>query len=151
MRVTTDNLEVAVTTAQQEIAAQLQTASAMEARLMGFLGLMAAAGTVLLTVPGALGGERWILLAGACSTIALILSGLVIARRLEFGPSAASFFLEYGGNEREPFLRQILADFGKAIADNERRIEGRDALLAGALACIAAFAVRFALVRWAGG
>jgi hypothetical protein len=92
---TNENAQASVTAAQQAIAAQLANASAVEARLSGFLGLMAAATAVLLTVPGALGDSRWILLTGAGASIVTIVVALLTADDVRSGPDPVVFYTDY--------------------------------------------------------
>src|SRR5580693_353653 len=110
MAIVKENVEVSVTAAQQEIAAQLATASGIEAKLMGFVGLLVAAGGVLLTAANGLASSRWILLIGVGGGIAIILVGLLVAKALESGPSASTFYGDYGAASAEEFLAQLLAD-----------------------------------------
>ena len=70
-----DNLQTAKSTAFEEIATQVSTGAALDAKLVGLLAFMAAAVGVLLTVAHGLATHRWILRAGAAGASVLVLIG----------------------------------------------------------------------------
>jgi hypothetical protein len=145
-----EKLSISVTAAQQEIAAQLTTASVWEARLMGLLGFLAVTDGALLTVAGGLSDSRWILLAGATVAIAIILLGLLWVRALQSGPNAIRFHALHREDSPVDFMDALLRELGKWIFVNNRRIERREALFEIAVAWAAAFAIWFGLVRLLG-
>jgi hypothetical protein len=129
MSVTPVNIDVSVGGCQQEAAAQLSTASALDAKLMGVLGLMTAVAALLVSVPDALHSYRWILLVGSVASIILALLGLIGADDPKAGPDPIAFYREFGGGEPDEFAEQLLADLGKTLDENGRLIEMRRAVL----------------------
>lgn len=144
----TENLNTAKNSADQEIAAQITTASALDARLMGLLAFMAAADTVLLTVRDGLASSRWILLVGASAASLLALVGVVIGQDLKAGPSANKFYEQYRDKTPEEYIAQLLADLGKTIEGNRRGLDIRRGLLAAAFFSAAVASIAFGVVRW---
>lgn len=143
-----ENLNTAKSSADQEIAAQITTAAALDARLMGLLAFMAAADTVLLTVKDGLASSRWILLIGASVASLLALVGIVVGEDLKAGPSANKFYEQYGSETPEGYVAQLLADLGETIEYNAKALDFRRSLLTGAFFWAAVAAVAFGLVRW---
>lgn len=150
LRLPLENLEASVGAAHQEVADQLTTASGLEARLLGFLGLLVAISGVLLTVPDGLASYRWILLIAASGGVAIILIGLTVAKKLDFGPNANRLYEKYGAEPPDKFLKRLLDELGEAISVNTRRTEGREALFAAALTWVVIFAIWFGLVQLPG-
>src|ERR1035441_6658776 len=128
----TENVEASVGASQQEVAGQLTTASALDAKLMGILGFMAAAAGVMLTVTNGLASNRWILLLGAGGAIVIALVGLIGPDDLKSGPNPIDFYNEFGGVAPDEFAEQLLADLGKTIKVRSELIDERRASLSGA-------------------
>lgn len=145
-----DKLSISVTAAQQEVAAQLITASVWEARLVGLLGFLAVTAGALLTVSGGLGDSRWILLIGATGALAAILVGLLLVRELKSGPNATTFYNRYRKDSLTDFMAHMLADLGRTISLNRLGIEDREALFLSAISWAGASAIWFGLVRLLG-
>jgi hypothetical protein len=141
------NVSTSVSACQQEAAGQLSTASALDARLMGLLGFMAAAAGVLLSVPDALASSRWILLVGASGAIVIVLLALIYMEDLKSGPDPVDFYNEFGGVQPAEFIEQLLADLGKTLSVNKERIEERRAMLSGAFSIALLASIAFGVVR----
>jgi hypothetical protein len=143
----TENVETSVGASQQEVAGQLTTASALDAKLMGILGFMGAAAGVMLTVTNGLASNRWILLLGAGGAIVIALVGLIGPDDLKSGPNPIDFYNEFGGVAPDEFAEQLLADLGKTIKVNTELIDERRASLSGAFSWAVLGAAAFGLVR----
>jgi len=142
-----ENVSLAVGACQQEAAGQLATASALDAKLMGLLGFMAAAAAVLVSVPHGLASNRWILLASSGASITIVLLGLIFAQDPRCGPDPVAFYNEFGGAGPTEFSTQLLADMGPALAVNGALIEERRAVLSGAFAVAVLGGIVFGVVR----
>jgi hypothetical protein len=143
-----ENLNTAKSSADQEIAAQVTTASALDARLMGLLAFMAAVDTVLLTAKDGLASSRWILLVGASVASVLALLGIGVGADLKAGPSANKFYEKYRDKAPEEYVAQLLADLGKTIEGNRQGIDLRRGLLTAAFFWAVVASIAFGLVRW---
>jgi hypothetical protein len=144
-----ENLETANESAQWEIAGQIANASTLDAKAIGLLAFMAAAGGVLLTVQNGLGSNRWLLFVGAAGSAVVVLFSMLGDQGddLESGPSAAKFYEDHGGETRDEFNAQLLADFGETIQMNKEKINARRNVLSGSVAWAVVWAVVFGLVR----
>jgi hypothetical protein len=147
MSSTPANLEASVGGCQQEAASQLGTASALDAKLMGILGFMTAAATLLLTVPDALHSYRWILFAGAVASIVIALLALVSADDPKAGPDPIEFYRMFGGGEPQEFAEQLLADLGRTLSENVALIEMRRAFLSLSFVVATLAGTIFGIVR----
>jgi hypothetical protein len=142
-----ENLQTAKSTAFEEIATQVSTGAALDAKLVGLLAFMAAAVGVLLTVAHGLATHRWILLVGAAGASVLVLIGSVGAADLKSGPRAIDFYKRYGGLEPVDYDEQLMADLGKTTIDNEGALDGRRALLTGAFVWAVLWSAAFGIVQ----
>jgi hypothetical protein len=104
---------------QQEAAAQLATAAALDAKLTGILGFMVAVVGILLTVKHGLTGYRWILLAGAGGALVIALLALIGADDPKAGPDPIDLYRRFGGGEHDEFLGQLLVKLEEAIDTNK--------------------------------
>jgi hypothetical protein len=143
----TENLQTAKTTAFEEIATQVSTGAALDAKLMGLLAFMAAGVGVLLTVAHGLATHRWILLVGAAGASVLVLIGTIGAEDLRSGPRAFDFYKIYGGLDPVDYDEQLIADLGKTTTDNEGALDGRRAVLAGAFFWAVLWSAAFGIVQ----
>lgn len=141
------NVEASVNGCQQEAAAQVSTSSALDAKLMGVLGLMTAVAALLVSIPDALRSYRWILLAGSVSSIVVALLGLIGADDPKAGPNPIAFYREFGGGEPDEFIEQLLSDLGKTLDLNSRFIETRRAILTLAFVVATLGGVAFGAAR----
>jgi hypothetical protein len=142
-----ENVSMALGACQQEAAGQVATAGALDAKLMGLLGFMAAATGLLLSVPHGLASNRWILLAGSGSSIVIALLGLIFAEDPRSGPNPVAFYNEFGGATQIEFRAQLLADTGHTVGLNGDLIEERRVVLSAAFALAVLAGVAFGLVR----
>lgn len=147
MAATSANLEASLNGCQQEAAAQVSTASALDAKLMGLLGFMTAVAALLVSVPGALHSYRWVLLAGSVASIVVALAGLVGADDPKAGPNPLAFYQEFGGGEPQEFAEQLLADLGKTLRENAALIGTRRGVLSLAFVIASLGAATFGLAR----
>jgi hypothetical protein len=123
------------------------TAAALDAKLMGMLGFMAAAAAVMLTVAHGLASNRWLLLIAAGGAIVIGLTGLVWPADLKSGPNPIEFYDEFGGVHPTDFAEQLLADLGETITLNSTGISARRALLSTAFAWAACWGIAFGVAR----
>ena len=141
-----ENLQAAVQAGYQETAAQIETGSALDAKLTGVLGFMAAVDALLLTVNHGLSAYRWVLLVGASSAIMLCCLGLM-SDDVKAVPDPVAFYRDYGGAKSDDFLRKLLAGVGQIIDSNNGRLEERRNMLTGSFGLALLAAAAFGLAR----
>lgn len=96
MQIVVQNLRTAVAASYQELSAQVQAASALDAKLPGLLGFFAVADSLLLDLPPGLHHGRALLLAGASlGTLVCVVATLRRATP-NVGPPAGEFYRDYG-------------------------------------------------------
>lgn len=140
-------LEISLDGAHQNIAAQLSTASSLDAKLSMLVAFVAALIAVLLSIPKGLADTRWILLASLGLAALVCLIGSVMSDDLTDGPQMVRYYTDYGGLTPQAFMAQLLADLGQAIDENEALIQFRRWILSSAFGIIAIGAVVYGLVR----
>jgi hypothetical protein len=142
-----ENLNATVDGCQQKAAIQAETAAAMDAKLLGILGFVAAAAGLLLTVNDGLESYRWILLAGAGIAILVALEGIIRPDDVESGPDPIDFFEKYGEAQPIEFADQLFVDFREVLNENKGRIKEREEALSLAFASAVSATVAFGLVQ----
>jgi hypothetical protein len=142
-----ENLNMSVGGCQHEASVQVESASALDAKLMGILAFMGAAAGVLLTVDNALSSYRWILLVGAAGAIVFTILGLIGPDDPRSGPDPIDFYKEYGAAEPAAFAEQLVANFGRTLAKNKEHVEERRTMLSVAVAWAATTGIVFGLAR----
>jgi hypothetical protein len=142
-----ENLNTSVAGCQHEASVQVESASALDAKLLGILAFMGAAAGILLTVDNALKSYRWILLVGAAGAIVFTIIGLIGPEDPRSGPDPIDFYKEYGAAAPDAFAEQLIANFGRTLAKNKGHIEERRNFLSGAVAWAALAGITFGLAR----
>lgn len=142
-----ENLRASVAGCQNEASVQAESASALDAKLMGILAFMATVAGLLLTLSNGLASYRWILLVGALGAVVLTLLGLVGIEDTKSGPDPLAFYNKYGGADPIEFSKQLIADFSRTLHENKDRLETRRTILSGSFAWAATAGIVFGLVR----
>lgn len=142
-----ENLRASVGGCQHEASVQAESASALDAKLMGILAFMAAVAGLLLTLSDGLASYRWILLVGALGAVMLTLLGLIAVEDTKSGPDPLDFYTRYGGADPVEFSKQLIADFGRTLRENKTRLETRRAILSVSFAWAVTAGALFGLAR----
>jgi hypothetical protein len=140
-----ENLRAAVAASYQELSAQIQAASALDAKLLGLLGFFAVADSLLLGLPPGLHHGRALLFASTGLGTLVCLVATVRPETPEVGPPAAEFYRDYGAGSEVDYLGQLLIDLAGKVEDNAVEIALRARAVAIAV-ILALFAVSFGLI-----
>jgi hypothetical protein len=145
-KVVVENLRSAVYASYEELSAQVQADSALDTKLLGLLGFLAAAGSLLLTVSHLRDG-RTLLLVGVGLGAVACLVGSMGGPSPGTGPSPEMFYANYGGRDEADYLAQLLADLAIRTRINHQGLELRRKALAVAIGIPVAVAFVYGLVR----
>lgn len=127
-----ENLRSAVYASYEELSAQLQAASALDAKLLGLLGFFAVAGSLLTTFPHGLHGGGVLLLSGVGSGALACIVGITAAAP-DTGPRPREFYADYGAESERYYLAQLLSDLSATSALNRGGLANRRRALKVAL------------------
>jgi hypothetical protein len=141
-----ENLRNAVHASYDELSAQVQADSALDAKLLGLLGFFAVAGSLLLTLPSGLHDGRGLLLAGAACGVFACIAGSLASSSPNVGPPPAEFYAKYGARAEPDYLAQLLGDLTETRLANHRGLELRRRALAFAVCAPAVLGVFYGLV-----
>ncbi len=142
-----ENLDATIAALQHEAAIQAETAAAIDAKLLGLLGFMAAAIGLLLTVGHGLDSYRWILLVGAAGAVFVALVGVISPGDVKAGPDPIDFYKKYAEAEPVAFLNQLFANYRKVLDENKVAIKEREEALSLAFGWAVLAALVFGVVR----
>jgi hypothetical protein len=146
MRIVVQNLRTAVAASYQELSAQVQAASALDAKLLGLLGFFAVADSLLLSLPPGLHHGRALLLVGAGSGTLVCLIATLRRATPNVGPPARQFYSDYGAAPETDYLEQLLIDLTAKVHANAVEIAFRGMAIAVAVGVPAVFAAIFGLL-----
>jgi hypothetical protein len=141
-----ENLRSAVAASYQELSAQVQAASALDAKLLGLLGFFAVADSLLLGLQPGLRHGRALLLAGTGLATLVCLVATVRRKTPDVGPPAAEFYRDYGFSSEVDYLEQLLIDLTAKVRVNATEIAFRGSAVAVAVGIPAIFAALFGLL-----
>jgi hypothetical protein len=131
--VVVENLRTAVNASHEELSAQVQADSALDAKLLGLLGFFAVAGSLLLTLPHGLHGGRVLLFIGVGLGALACLGGSMGGASPNIGPPPQQFYADYGAGAEADYLAQLLADLAATAQVNREGLEFRRRALAVAV------------------
>jgi hypothetical protein len=120
-----ENLRAAVHASHEELSAQVQADSALDAKLLGLLGFFAIGGSLLLTLPHGLRDGRVLLLVGVGLGALACLLGSMGGASPNMGPSPQQFYADYGAGTEADYLTQLLADLAATAGLNREGLERR--------------------------
>jgi hypothetical protein len=140
-----ENLRSAVYASHQELSAQVQADSTLDAKFLGLLGFFAVGGSVLLTLPHGLRDGRALLLVGIGLGVCACLVGTIGGSSPSMGPPPEQFYAEYGARTEDDYLGQLLADLAVTTKLNHKDLELRRRALAGAMSAPTMFAALYGL------
>jgi hypothetical protein len=144
--VVVENLRTAVSASYEELSAQVQADSALDAKLLGLLGFFAIAGSLLLTLPHGLHDGRVLLLIGTGLGALACLVGSMGGSSPNMGPPPEQFYADYGARAEADYLAQLLADLAATTRINHEGLELRRRALAVAVGAPILLAVAYGLV-----
>lgn len=144
-QVVAENLRSAVYASFEELSAQVQADSALDAKLLGLLGFFAVAGSVLLTLPCGLRGDHVLLLVGVAIGALTCVAGSMGGPAPSTGPLAAKFYVDYGMQSEVEYLSQLLADLASAALANETSLQLRRSALSVAIGVPVGLAAAYVL------
>jgi hypothetical protein len=146
-KVVVENLRSAVYASYEELSAQVQADSALDAKLLGLLGFFAIAGSLLLTLPHGLRDERLLLLVGVGFGALACLMGSMGGSSPNIGPPPEEFYADYGARAEADYLAQLLADLAATTRINHQGLELRRRALAVGVGAPILLAVVYGLVQ----
>jgi hypothetical protein len=141
-----ENLRSAVYASYEELSAQVQADSALDAKLLGLLGFFAVAGSLLLTLSHGLHDGRALLLAGAAFGAFACIAGSLGGSSPNVGPPPAEFYSNYGARTEPEYLAQLLGDLTCTRRTNHQGLELRRTALAIAICTPALLTVVYGMV-----
>lgn len=141
-----ENLRSAVYASYEELSAQVQADSALDAKLLGLLGFLAVAGSLLLTLPYGLRDGRVLLLVGAGFGALACLVGSMGGSSPNMGPPPEEFYVDYGAKTEADYLAQLLADLAATTRINHQGLELRRRALAVAVGAPILLAAAYGLL-----
>jgi hypothetical protein len=115
-----ENLRSAVYASYEELSAQVQADSALDAKLLGLLGFFAVGGSILLTLPQGLRDGRALLLVGMVFGVLACLVGTVGGSSPNMGPPPKRFYAKYGARAEHDYLGQLLVDLAATTRINHK-------------------------------
>lgn len=124
-KVVVENLRAAVHASHEELSAQVQADSALDAKLLGLLGFFAVAGSLLLTLSNGLQDGRVLLLVGVGLGALACLVGSMGGSSPNMGPPPEQFYADYGAGAEADYLTQLLADLAATAELNREGLERR--------------------------
>jgi hypothetical protein len=143
--VVVENLRAAVYASHEELSAQVQADSALDAKLLGLLGFFAVAGSLLLTLSHGLHGGRVLILLGVALGAISCLVGSMGGSSPSMGPPPERFYADYGAGAEADYLTQLLADLAATAELNREGLERRRRALTFAVRAPIFFAVVYGL------
>ncbi len=132
-QVVVENLRSAVYASYEELSAQVQADGALDSKLLGLLGFLAVAGSLLLTLPRGLHDGRVLLLIGVGLGVLACLAGSMGGSSPNAGPPPEKFYADYGAGTETDYLSQLLADLAAQAERNREGLERRRRALAFAI------------------
>jgi hypothetical protein len=141
-----ENLRSAVYASYEELSAQVQADSALDAKLLGLLGFFTVAGSLLLTLPHGLRDGRTLLLVGVGFGALACLGGSMGGSSPNMGPAPEDFYADYGARAEVDYLAQLLADLSAATRINHEGLEIRRRALSLAVGAPILLAAVYGLV-----
>jgi hypothetical protein len=144
--VVVENLRAAVSGSYEELSAQVQADSTLDAKLLGLLGFFAVAGSLLLTLPRGLHDGRVLLLVGIGLGALACLLGTMGGSSPNVGPPPEKFYADYGAGTEADYLTQLLADLTATARLNREGLERRRRALTFAIRAPILLAAVYGLV-----
>jgi len=141
-----ENLRSAVSACYEELSAQVQADSSLDAKLFGLLSFFTTAGSLLLTLPHALRDGRMLLLVGVGFGALACLIGSMGGASPRMGPPPEEFYADYGTRAEADYLAQLLADMSATTRINHQGLELRRKALAVAVGTPVLLAVSYGLL-----
>ena len=145
-KVVVENLRAAVYASHEELSAQVQADSALDAKLLGLLGFFAVAGSLLLTLSNGLQDGRVLLLVGMGLGALACLVGSMGGSSPNMGPPPEQFYTDYGAGTEADYLTQLLADLAATAELNREGLERRRRAITFAVRAPILLAVVYGLV-----